>query len=279
MTSFASKLTIVTFLAAAHMAGAPPLSTISDVLYRADGVPFNGTADISWKSFQASDASFIAQNRITVRIVNGQLLVRLVPTTTASAGAYYLVQYNSDGRIMFTERWSVPVKSSSLRVAEVRVATPPSGGGSTPDPAAPIQIGDIVGLSDALDVRPVKGVMYAAGRVAFIDEMGGIGSVLGDPGDCIRVDGTAGPCGTGSGGTSNITFVDMEIPAGTLNGLNAQFTLSSAPVPALSLHLYRNGILQRAGTDYTLDGALVTFVSGAIPQPGDILLASYRITQ
>jgi hypothetical protein len=279
LTSRLSRLTIVTILAAALLPAAPPLSSIRDVLYRADGALFNGTADISWKSFLASDSSYIAQNRMTVRIVNGQLNLKLVPTTTASAGAYYTVQYNTDGRIMYSETWSVPVKTGYLKIPEVRVATVNNSGGTTPDPSAPITISDITGLSDALEMRPLKGLLYQTGKVAFIDETGAIGTVIGDPGDCVRVDGTAGPCGTGGSGSSNITFVDLEIPSGTINGNNADFTLTSTPLPAASLHFFRNGVLQRNGTDYTLSGAVVTFVAGAIPQPGDILLASYRITQ
>jgi hypothetical protein len=73
--------------------------------------------------------------------------------------------------------------------------------------------------------------------------------------------------------------VDLEIPSGTIDGVNAVFHTSVAPAPAQSLHFFRNGILQRAGTDYALVGTTVTFVAGAIPQPGDILLASYRVTQ
>ena len=265
-------------LAGVTVLATPPLTTIQDVLYRADGGLFDGTAEITWKSFTASDASFVAQNLIPVRIVNGQLRVRLVPTTTASAGAYYMVRYNTNGITMFTETWSVPPSSGALKVGAVRVISLSSGGGGTPvTPPGSIVISDILGLSDALDIRPVKGVQYTAGRVAFIDEMGAIGVVLGDPGDCVRVDGTAGPCGTGGGG--NITFVDLEIPAGTLNGVNAAFTLSTTPAPASSVHLFRNGLLQRQGTDYNLSAATATFVTGAIPQPGDILLASYRVTQ
>ena len=39
---------------------APPLTTVQDVLYKADGTPFNGLATISWQSFEAADSSNIA---------------------------------------------------------------------------------------------------------------------------------------------------------------------------------------------------------------------------
>lgn len=66
---------------------APPLATVQDVLYKADGTRFNGVAFIEWRSFQASDLSNIATHSVTVPIVDGNLRVQLVPTTTASAGA------------------------------------------------------------------------------------------------------------------------------------------------------------------------------------------------
>jgi hypothetical protein len=41
--------------------------------------------------------------------------------------------------------------------------------------------------------------------------------------------------------------------------------------------LYRNGIAQKPAVDYTLTVATVQFLTGAIPQPGDTLLAWYRL--
>ena len=77
---------------------APPLTTIQDVLFKADGTRFNGSLTISWTSFEAIDHSAIAQQSKTVTVVNGNLQVQLVPTTTATPAAYYTVVYNSDGR-------------------------------------------------------------------------------------------------------------------------------------------------------------------------------------
>jgi hypothetical protein len=73
-------------------------------------------------------------------------------------------------------------------------------------------------------------------------------------------------------------FADAETPAGTIDGTNAIFTLAHTPNPALSLELFRNGQLMKAGTgnDYTLAVGTVTFLAGAIPQAGDVLTASYR---
>jgi len=72
------------------------------------------------------------------------------------------------------------------------------------------------------------------------------------------------------------TIVDAETPAGVINGLNAAFTLQSTPSPANSVQLYRNGMLQRLGVDYTITGATITFTSVSIPRSGDALIVSYR---
>lgn len=73
-------------------------------------------------------------------------------------------------------------------------------------------------------------------------------------------------------------FSGAEVPGGTQNGTNAVFTLAASPSPAISLALFRNGTLQKAGTDFNLSGATITFVSGAIPQAADILQAFYNVT-
>ncbi|MBZ5621468.1 MAG: hypothetical protein LAQ69_22490 [Acidobacteriia bacterium] len=80
--------------------------------------------------------------------------------------------------------------------------------------------------------------------------------------------------------TAGLNFADQESPAGTIDGINGAFTLAHTPSPAAALQLFRNGLAQKGtsdGTqDYALSGATVTFVSGAIPQVGDTLLAWYR---
>jgi hypothetical protein len=79
-------------------------------------------------------------------------------------------------------------------------------------------------------------------------------------------------------GDGAFSFVDSDSPAGTMDGANAQFTLSAAPNPASSLAVFRNGLLQKVGQDYTVSGQALAFVSAATPQPGDTLLASYRLS-
>ena len=71
-------------------------------------------------------------------------------------------------------------------------------------------------------------------------------------------------------------FVDGETPGGTLDGTNVTFTLANAPNPSTSLHLYRNGLRQKLGFDYTFSGSTIVFLTVATPQPGDTLLVDYR---
>ena len=71
-------------------------------------------------------------------------------------------------------------------------------------------------------------------------------------------------------------FVVREIPTGTVNGTNPTFTLANTPVSG-SESVFVNGILQNvgAGNDYTISSATITFLTGAIPQTGDIVRVSY----
>jgi hypothetical protein len=65
-----------------------------------------------------------------------------------------------------------------------------------------------------------------------------------------------------------------EIPTGAIDGVNTVFNLSNSPLPPQSLQLFRNGLVLRQGTDYTIAGAVVTLA--AAPLVGDWLYAYYR---
>jgi hypothetical protein len=271
---FGFRKSLLLLVAAAGLAHAQPaLTTIQDILYRADGTRFSGTMFIRWQSFLAGDTSNIATANLTVPIVNGVLGVKLVPTTTASAGAQYNITYSSGGVNQFTEVWAVPPSGPKLRVRDVRLS---SGTVIGPPPlsSSPIQIGDVTGLTNALAVRPTEGVGFGIGRAAVINQAGQIEAAAGNLGDCMHVDGTSNTCG-GGGGILPL-YSDAETPGGTIDGINTAFTLGFAPSPIASLILFRNGLLQVHGFDYAIAGNAVTFFGGSIPQPGDQLLASYR---
>jgi hypothetical protein len=270
-------------LLACYAIAAPVLTTIQDVLYKADGTPFNGTLTISWNSFQAADNSAIVMQQLTVKVINGNLRVQLVPSSTATPPIDYSVTYNSDGRTQFHEMWSVPASATPLRVRDVRVpSTGSAGGGSgagtgggsstgTGSLTGPIPESQVTGLIGDLAARPIKGPAFAAGGTAVVDGSGLVETATGNATDCMHVDGSSGPCGGGAP-----TFVDGDLPTGIIDGSNATFALTAVPSPSTSLSFYRNGMLQKPTLDYTATGNSVQFFTAATPQPGDTLLASYR---
>jgi len=69
----------------------------------------------------------------------------------------------------------------------------------------------------------------------MVNAMGSIEGVMGDPTDCVRVDGSSGPCGGAAP-----SFVDNDAPSGLVDGANANFALTGVPNPSGSLALYRN---------------------------------------
>jgi len=252
--------------AAVMCSAAPPLTVIQDVLYKADGTRFDGTAEISWKSFRAADGTEIPQQTVNVRVSNGSLRVLLVPTTNALDNATYTVKFNADGRTQFTEYWAVAPSAAPLKLRDVRTALPAPG---QLEESGPVTISTVPGLRTELDLRPARGASYTPSRSAVINSAGAIDGALGDPSYCVHVDGTSAPCST-------VQFVDGEIPTGTINSTNRTFTLSAAPIPPASLLLFRNGILQKTGVDYNVAGNTITFTSVSVPLTGDSLQASYR---
>ncbi len=265
-------------LLAGFAAGAPTLTTIQDVLYKADGTPFNGTLSISWSSFQAADNSAIVMQTSTVKVIDGNLRLQLVPSSTATPAIVYSVAYNSDGRVQFQESWSVPPSATPLRIRDVRVAASASGvtgmpatGTTSNDTSLPIPESQVTGLVADLGVRPTMGPSFVAGRTVVADASGLIETAVGNPSDCMHVDGSSGPCGV-----ATPAFVDGDLPTGIVDGSNTVFGLMAIPAPATSLSLYRNGVLQEPSVDYTASGNTIQFAAASTPQPGDTLLASYR---
>ena len=244
------------------------LTTIQDTLYQADGTRYNGSLTINWVTFDAINVGTVVQQSKTVQVVNGNLLVQLVPNATATPPAnVYTVNYQSDGYEQFTETWTVPVSTVPLTVAQVRTGAQTSGGGGAGNQTT-IPESDVVGLQADLAERPLTGVGYGTNAVVVTDGNGNLITAVGTPGQCVFVDGTTGPCG-------GPTFADAETPGGTIDGINTTFTLANIPLGS-SMLLYLNGIYMTPGLDYTLAGSTITFTTSE-PQPGDTLTASYRV--
>ncbi len=85
-------------------------TTVSDVVYRADGGIAQGTLLVSWPSFTAADGSTVAAGTTTVAIApGGRVTLQLTPNEGAQpAGTYYTAVYHlSDGTVQ-KEYWVVP---------------------------------------------------------------------------------------------------------------------------------------------------------------------------
>lgn len=276
---FSHKLACAAFglCLAVPLAAGPTLTTIQDVIYNADGTPYNGIAIIQWTPFVAGDTSQIATQQVTVNIIAGNLMVQLVPTTNATPAGYYTVTFTSAGNDQFTQTWAVPPSTKPLRIQAVMMS-PGTAPSSLITGSSPIPESNVIGLLADLAARPMEGATWGTGRVAVIDATGALDAIAGNVSDCVHVDGSSGPCGTAGSGSTAPSFTDAEVPAGTMNGTNTSFTVSAVPSPPSSLALYRNGVLQKTGQDYTVSGNLVQFLAPSTPQPGDTLVASYRVT-
>ena len=73
---------------------------------------------------------------------------------------------------------------------------------------------------------------------------------------------------------SSGTTITREIPSGTINGTNTNFTLASVPNLGTE-QVFMNGSLLNAGanSDYVVDDSTITFTIA--PQSGDVLLVNY----
>jgi hypothetical protein len=245
------------------------LTQISDTVSNPDGSPFNGTVVITWTGSGTSTGSAPAPYGTSAKIYNGVLSVSLVPSVTASSSAFYLATFNSkDGRLSWVETWQVGVSSAPLTLSQVRSnisgATGSSGAGT-------ISIGQVTGLSSYLNAISNSLNTMTATVGGFNSSISGLTSSVANLTNIVN-----GLASTPSASSNTPTFFDGEIPQGLINGTNPVFNLINPPNPASSLSLFRNGVLQKAGSDFSLSGATITFFTASTPQLGDLVQASYR---
>ncbi len=247
------------------------LSQIQDTVYTPNGTLFNGTVIITWTGSSTQSGNSPAPYNTSVNIYNGALSVLLVPSTTVTPAAYYQAVYNSsDGLVTWTETWQVAPSSTPLTLAQVRTTNSSdagTGGGAGND-GSPITISQVSGLNSYLSALNNSITSITALVNAFGATITSMSNSLAN----VNTEVTSL-----TAGTTNAAFSDAEIPGGTVNGSNASFTLASNPGAAASVMLFRNGLVQTNGVDYTLSGRNVTFTSGEIPRWGDVLVAYYRL--
>jgi hypothetical protein len=115
-------------LAAGSAPGSTPvMTTINDVLYRADGTPARGTLLISWPAFTTADGAPVAAGTMDIALgANGEVQIELAPNAGANpAGTYYKVVLKLEDGTTNTEYWVVPA-TSPASVAAVRSRLVPS---------------------------------------------------------------------------------------------------------------------------------------------------------
>ena len=88
----------IILLSAIAIAATPGMTTISDTVYRADGLPASGTVLISWPAFNTAANQAVAAGTLGVNIAaEGALTLDLVPNVGASpTGTLYRVVYKLD---------------------------------------------------------------------------------------------------------------------------------------------------------------------------------------
>jgi hypothetical protein len=105
----------------------PAMTTINDVLYRADGRPARGTLLISWPAFTTADNKPVAAGTLDAALgTNGEVQIELAPNAGGNpAGTYYKVVLKLDDGTTNTEYWVVPA-SSPATIAAIRSRLAPS---------------------------------------------------------------------------------------------------------------------------------------------------------
>ena len=88
----------------------PSLTTVNDILYRADGTPSQGTMTISWPEFTTANGSAVAAGSMAVTIgAGGVVNLSLAPNAGAvPAGTFYKVVTKDTTGVTATEYWVVP---------------------------------------------------------------------------------------------------------------------------------------------------------------------------
>ncbi len=120
-----------------------PKTTIQDTLFNADGSKVQGSVTLNWNGFTASDGTTLVTNSVKVKIVQGVLVVDLVPNENATpAGTTYKATYLFNNGIRSVEHWVVPESATPVTVSNVRI-------GQLPPAGSVISISQISGLTES----------------------------------------------------------------------------------------------------------------------------------
>jgi hypothetical protein len=265
---------LLLFLAAsASMFGAT--TTITQTVNLSNGNPANGTALIRISVACTSGSVYIGQQTVAATFLSGAFSVNLTPNDTCvPAGTSYVVSWllcgASSGATTakpcpngatqsWSEVWVIPTSTNPVTVSAVLVSVAPAIVSAAPLNVTYSQGGSLAGDVSGSTLRTV--VSGIQGRPVTAT---------------VPVDGQMYRWNASAGQWLLVAFADQETVSGTIDGTNTAFTLVNSPNPVGGLILFRNGLAQMAGQDYTLSGNTISFVTAATPQPGDTLLAWYR---
>ncbi len=195
----------------------PSTTTISDVVYRADGTLAGGTLLISWPTFSTAAGQAVAAGRKSVTLAEGGVLsVDLIPNTGATPpGTFYTVVYQLDDGTVKTEYWIVTANSPTT-IAAVRTvlgsgnsAVTTSGVGSFVSKAGdsmsgPLQLpGDPVAPNQAATKHYVdNGLTVKADVIGGVVPAGQLGNGTANINLCLHGDSSWGACGASSNAVS-----------------------------------------------------------------------------
>ena len=223
----------------------PPLTSVVDTVYQADGTPATGVLVITWPAFVTASGTAVAAGEKNVTLgTNGALNVALAANTGATpAGSYYTVVYQLGPGEVRTEYWAVPT-SSPATLAQVRT-TPGSG---TAVPAASIQYVNTVAATKAND----SAVVHLAGT----ETVTGTKTFAAPP---------SVPTPVGTGDVTNKSYVDSAIS--TFGAGNYLPTAGGTMTGSLTLNANPTAPLQAAPKQYVdLSAASkADLVSGLVP--------------
>jgi len=165
--------------------GAPATTTVTDIVYRADGSTAQGNLIIFWPAFVTAGGAAVAAGTTNVTLAaNGSFSVGLVSNAGATpAGVYYTVVYQLGPGEVKTEYWVVPT-TSPANLATVR--TTPGGSVATP---------------------PVS-MQYVNSQLATVVHLGGTETITGAKTFTVT---PSVPTPTSAGEVANKAYVDQSL--------------------------------------------------------------------
>ncbi len=103
-------------------------TTVTDVIYHADGTPATGTALISWPAFTTGSGDSVPSGNTSAAIAaNGALSVQLTPNAGATPiGTYYTVVYHLDDGSVSRQYWVVPASSAPVKISAIESTVLPT---------------------------------------------------------------------------------------------------------------------------------------------------------